>query len=108
MEDFPRYFGGGTGDTLILDDWNQIDPTETILLPKSVIEIQKIIRKNPHTILQITSKEYPYDSDPHYVDARFVQIYETVDIVPSRSIKLPSRSQVLGKLESQVGKPYIW
>jgi hypothetical protein len=75
LEDFPRYFGGGTGGSLILDDWSQIDPTEVILFPKSVLEIKKILPKNDYTLLEVTSKEYPYDNDPHYIDARFVQIY---------------------------------
>jgi hypothetical protein len=31
VDDFPRYYGGGTGGSLILDEWDQIDPVETVL-----------------------------------------------------------------------------
>ncbi len=108
LEDFPRYFGWGTGRTLILDDWAQIDPTETILFPKSTIVVKKILPKNGYTLLEVTSKEYPYDSDPHYIDARFVQVYEVSTQLQERKITLPDQSQIIKRLKSQVGKPYIW
>lgn len=89
LEDFPRYFGGGTGGSLILDDWDQIDPTEVILMPKSAISIKKILPKDGIILLEVTSKEYPYDSDPHYIDARFVQVYKNT--LKDRAINLPTR-----------------
>ncbi len=108
LEDFPRYFGWGTGGALILDDWAQIDPTETILFPKSAIVVKKILLKNGYTLLEVTSTEYPYDSDPHYIDARFIQVYKTVSPLKERAITLPSQWQIIKRLRSQVGKPYVW
>ena len=106
-EDFPQYFGGATGDTLILDDWAQIDPTETIVFPKSVFQIQKIVQVGVQTLLQVTTREYPY-SDTHYIDARFVKIIETKTPPQERTIKLPNRIGIVRKMKSQVGKPYVW
>ena len=106
--DFPRYFGGATGGTLILDDWAQIDPTETIVFPKSVFQIQKILQVGVQTLLQVTTREYPY-SDTYYIDARFVKIIETKTTPPQeRTIKLPNRIGIVRKMKSQVGKPYVW
>ena len=106
-EDFPQYFGGATGGTLILDDWAQIDPTETIVFPKSVFQIQKILQVGVQTLLQVTTREYPY-SDTYYIDARFVKIIETKTPPQERTIKLPNRIGIVRKMKSQVGKPYVW
>ncbi len=108
LEDFPRYFWWGTGGALILDDWQQIDPTETILFPKSVVHVQKILPKNGYTLLEVTSKEYPYDSDPHYIDARLLQVYQVSTPLRKRIIVLPTRTMIINRLRSQVGKPYVW
>ncbi len=108
LDDFPRYFWGGTGGELIVDDWDQIDPTETVVFPKSLFTVEKIIRRADTTLLQVRTSEYPYDSDPHYIDARHVQIYESGSISKERNIELPSRAKILRNLKSQVGKPYVW
>lgn len=108
LEDFPRYFGWGSGATLILDDWAQIDPTETVLLPKSVLSVRKILPKDGQLLLEVTSKEYPYDTDPHYIDARFVQVYQISSPLKERIIKLPTRWEMLRRLKAQVGEAYVW
>lgn len=107
-EDFSRYFGGGTSGTLILDEWNEIDPVETIVPPTSIFQIQKIIQTRANTVLQVTTKEYPYDGDPHYIDTRFVQVFESLNQPEERNIHLPRSFTIIKRLREQVGKQYVW
>ena len=51
-------------------------------------------------ILKVTTREYPF---PGYIDARCVQPGET----PREAI-LPSVSDIVEKMESRVGLPYVW
>ena len=108
LDDFPRYYGGGTGWTLILDDWNQVDPLEYVAFRNTAMQIHSILSYSGITLLQVTTKEYPYDSDPHYIDVRTVRIIEDIHPITERRINLPKQDVITNRMKDQIGKPYIW
>lgn len=108
LADFPRYYGSGTGRSLILDDWSQVDPLEYVALPNTAMRVHQILSYSGITLLDVTTAEYPYDGDPHYIDARMVQVMASDIAIPERKIKLPSRYTIQNRMRNQVGMPYIW
>ncbi len=105
---FPQVFGGQDGSTLKLDKYNQIDELEFIAFPQTVFDILNTIHPQPEiTIYQITTKEYPYETEKgYYIDSRFVNI---TDLQPSdRQIILPTSQQIIDNLLSAEGQKYTW
>ncbi len=108
LADFPRYYGSGTDGSLVLDDWNQVDPLEYVALPDTAMRVRQILSYSGITLLDVTTTEYPYDSDPHYIDARMVQVIGSDIAIPERKIKIPSPYTIQRRMRKQVGLPYIW
>ncbi|MBS0620323.1 MAG: peptidoglycan endopeptidase [Verrucomicrobia bacterium] len=99
--DFHICFGGEDGDSLPLDEKNLLRPVETVLLPKTRIELLEQVGTSP--IWRIRTDAYPYPS-PLFVDIRFLKL--STEEPPHRP--LPSKQQILQTLEELVGCRYIW
>jgi hypothetical protein len=72
------------------------------------MQIHSILSYSGITLLEVTTREYPYDSDPHYIDARSVRIIKDIHPIAERHITLPQQDIVIKRMKDQVGKPYIW
>lgn len=110
LADFPRYYGFGTGGSLILDDWAQVDPLEYVAFPNTAMRVHQILSYSGVTLLDVTTAEYPYDSDTdrHYIDARMVQVIRSEKPISERKIKIPTRYTIQNRMRQQTGMPYIW
>jgi hypothetical protein len=101
--DLTECFGGKDGDTLPLDNQCLMRTVETILFPRSRLEVLEQVA-NP-SILKIRSEEYPYPGD-YYVDSRFI---ENVPGSPrQRVVEPPSIPTMISDLVKLEGTPYIW
>ena len=110
LADFQRHYGSGTGGSLILDDWAQVDPLEYVALTNTAMRVHRILSHSGVTLLDVTTAEYPYDSetDRHYIDARMVRVIQSETAITKRQIKLPSRYTIQSRMRQQLGTPYIW
>jgi hypothetical protein len=108
LEDFSRYYGHKNSGKIILDDWSQMDPLEFVALTGTVMKVEKILSYSGLTLLQVKSSEYPYDSDPHYIDARFMTVIKSKTPLRERNITLPKKESIIQSLKKQVWSPYIW
>lgn len=86
---------------LALDDQGLFRRLETVLLPRSRVEL---LEKMPNSSLwKIKTEEYPYEGN-HFVDGSFLR---KLDVEP-RSIKVPSMPQMLEELKRLEGAQYVW
>jgi len=105
--DFSFVFGNKEGETLHLDDSGLIREVELIALPKTVFEIEEIIKKGSNIIYKITTADYPYPAQKGYfIDSRFVTTIEYKP--PNRLKRLPKKKAIINKLLSSEGVNYIW
>lgn len=103
-------FGGESGTGLLLDEYNQIDPLETIVLSGAVFRIVGVSLDKGNIIYQVTTPDYPYTTEAgHFIDARFVDTF-WMPLTNLESIKrtMPSQETILSKLRDSLGLPYIW
>lgn len=106
-QNFSLIFGNKDGKTLRLDDAGIIREVEFIALPKTVFEIEQIIKKGNHSIFKITTADYPYPTQTGYfIDSRFVQTM--ADKPPNRLTQLPEKKAIISELLSSEGVNYIW
>lgn len=87
--------------TLPFDEQKLVRELEMIALPKMVFQV---IKEELGTILQVTTIEYP-SSTSLYLDSRAGKF------IPSGSVRekrLPSVNQILERMKSKVGIPYVW
>ncbi|CAN5591149.1 C40 family peptidase [soil metagenome] len=104
--DFELVFGGKNGNRVALDNRGLIKEMEYIAFPNTVFEVKNAIDKGNHFIYEVTTEDYPYTSTQLYVDSRFVTLVNTK---PSEREKiLPSKDQILSKMGSLEGYPYMW
>jgi hypothetical protein len=99
---FPKHFGEGH-DGLIFDKWHQIDPTETILLPGSIIRVQEVMKDR---VVRMITSEY-HSRTPIYTHASFIDEISRLPL-PDRIKQLPSRVRMIHSMRHQEGKRYIW
>lgn len=105
--DFPGVFGGKDGSTLRLDEDNQIKQLEFVALPKTVFEIEKIIKKDEKVVYKVTTKDYPYPTNKGYfIDSRFVKIVKIKP--PERPKTPPSKETIIQNLLSAKDSNYLW
>lgn len=106
--DFKNVFGGQDGSTLKLDEYGEIDELEFIALPGTVFDIIDTIHIDPKiTIYQVTTPEYPYETEKgYYIDSRFVKTSE--EKPPQRKIDLPPTDQIISNLIAAEGQEYTW
>lgn len=103
-------FGGATGTGLMLDDYNQIDPLETVALSGTTFQIVGAMFDHGNVIYQVTTPDYAYPTDTGYfIDARFVDVvWMPLATLVSREKHMPSKEVILSNLRSSLGLPYIW
>ncbi len=104
--DFSLAFGGADGKTLALDDQGLIRAVEFIALPGTVFRIENAFKVKGTLIYQVNTDEYPPQKTGLYIDSRFVSV--SVAPIPSRKKQLPSKKQILDKMVSNQGLPYVW
>ena len=64
-----------------------------------------VIQKHSSYIYEVTTAAYPV-KNPLYVDGRFLQLYDKKPLAPSHRLLL--MNEILSKMESLIGLPYIW
>ena len=79
-----------------------MDPLEYVALTGTLMKVEKILSYSGLTLLQVKSSEYPYDSDPHYIDARFVTVIKSDTPPRERQITLPKQEEIIKSLKKQV------
>jgi cell wall-associated NlpC family hydrolase len=96
-------FGGENGSSLPLNDQGLLKCVETVLFPKSRVEI---LDKN-QGIARIRTKEYPY-GEKLFVDERFLDFNDKNP--PERQPTMPSRTHILNFLDGLAANQtkYIW
>ena len=97
-------FGGSTGTGLLLDEYNQIDPLETIALSGTTFQIVGVSMDSGSVIYQVTTPDYAYPTDKGYfIDARFVDVvWMPLTALPERAKHMPSREAILSNLRSSL------
>jgi hypothetical protein len=70
------------------------------------MQVHAILDMSGVLVLDVTTSEYPYDSDPHYIDARLVSVSKKEP--KEREIVLPKKEEIIQKMKKQVGAPYVW
>lgn len=103
-------FGGTTGTELLLDEYHQVDPLETVALSGATFHIVGVSLDHEHVIYQVTTPDYPYATEKgYYIDARFVDAFwMPLAVLPHRERQLPAKETILANLRSFLGLPYIW
>ncbi|MFZ5392252.1 MAG: peptidoglycan endopeptidase [Patescibacteria group bacterium] len=106
--DFTNVFGGQDGSNLKLDEYGEIDELEFIALPGTVFNIIDTIHADQKiTIYQVTTPEYPYETEKgYYIDSRFVKT--STEKPPQREINLPTTDQIISNLKAAEGQEYTW
>jgi hypothetical protein len=96
-------YGGADGMSLPIDEQQLMRSVETVLFPKSRVELLEQCSASP--IWLIRTEEYPYEGKL-YLDERFVKRVPKAKSI--RAIALPSKKTILGKLNALEGARYIW
>ena len=104
--DFESVFGGSDGSSVKLDNRGLIGEMEFIAFPNTVFSIIETIPKDNYSILKITTNDYPYFSSDLFIDSRFVRLLDTLP--EDRNQSLPEKSEILFRLKSFEGLPYMW
>jgi len=105
--DVTRVFGGADGSSLKVDRCGQVRELEYIALPGTVFKVLGAEHRGNLEILRVETDEYePPAGGKLYVDGRFVVIRE--DRPPQRYRVLPAAEEILTRLRSSVGVPYVW
>lgn len=95
---FENVFGGKDRLSLNVDEKGHIRALEFIALPNTIFEV---IETN-HNIYKVKTSIYPLE--PLYIDKRFTALLSKADII---NIKRPKKSDILQKLVSLQGLPYL-
>jgi len=104
--DFESVFGGYTGTEVKLDSKGLIREMEFIAFPKTVFEILETIPKDGYDIYRIKTDDYKYNSTDLFIDSRFVRL---TDSIPNdRIISMPSKEEILKKINELEGYQYMW
>ena len=105
--DFARVFGGADGSTLKVDRCGQVRELEYIALPDTVFRVLGAESRGNPEVLRVETDEYePPAGGKLYVDRHFVTIRE--DRPPQRHRTLPSVEEIITRLRSAAGVPYVW
>ena len=88
----------------ILDEYEQIDPVQSVLFSWTTVIIEDELYDRDNLIYKIQLNEIPWYFDS-YIDARFINTYSTQP--PERNIILPSKEEIINNLKLQVWHQYI-
>lgn len=104
--DFRSAFGGADGKTLARDDQGLIRAVEFIALPGTVFYIENAFNINGALIYQVNTADYPPQKKGLFIDSRFVSV--SAAPLPPRAKQMPSKKQILDRMMSNQGLPYVW
>ena len=105
--DLRALFGGSDGRTLAVDRCGQLRALEFVALPGTVFTILEKLPVGEETVYRVTTADYPYPApNGFYIDGRLVSLQETRP--PERARLLPSRDEIVARLERMAGRPYVW
>lgn len=104
--DFRSAFGGRDGKTLARDSQGLVRAVEFIALPGTVFQIENALNVNGALIYQVSTAEYPPQKTGLYLDSRFVTV-SSRPFTP-RTAKIPSKNEILNRMVSNQGAPYVW
>jgi len=97
-------FGGESGTGLLLDEYNQIDPLETIVLSGATFQIIGVSLDYGNIIYQVATPDYPYPTETGYfIDARFVDTFwMPLGVLTSEIKHMPSQEVILTNLRNSL------
>ena len=103
--DLQKVFGGNDGKTVKVDRKGLIRELEFIAFPGTSFEIVSEIPVSPHSILEVRTQDYAYNT-PLFIDSRFVVFSENK--VPERKKVLLPAGEILSAMKVMEGRPYMW
>lgn len=100
-------FGGSSGSALAVDRCGQPRALEYVALPGTAFAVLQELTRGGETVLRVTTADYPYQArNGFYIDSRLVRPQATQP--PERPRSLPSRAEIVARLEGMAGLPYVW
>lgn len=100
---FKTIFGGQSGKDLLCDEKGHMRALEFVALKNTCFDIEQALPRHDHYIFKVRCSHY--SSAPLYIDSRFVKPARDTEPDP---VLPPKKKEVLAKLNSLLGKPYIW
>lgn len=105
--DFESVFGGETGKSVKVDSKGLIREMEFIAFPGTLFSVVAAYERDGYEILEVKTNDYVYDARL-FIDSRFTENYNN-DVPPAERKKiLPSRDEILKRILSLEGYPYMW
>ncbi|MFZ1320211.1 MAG: peptidoglycan endopeptidase [Ignavibacteria bacterium] len=104
--DYEMVFGGADGEQVKLDNQGLIREMEFIAFPNTVFEIIESFPKEDHSILKVTTSDYPYESSDLFIDSRFVEVVSTKPT--DRAKVMPDKNEILKNILNLEGSTYMW
>ncbi|HEY3309571.1 MAG TPA: hypothetical protein VGJ93_14045 [Desulfuromonadaceae bacterium] len=104
---FKSVFGGQDGRTLKTDHCGQVRALEYIALPGTVFRLLEQVSGGEPAVFRVETDEYPTPAGGAlYVESRFLELKEILP--PPRSRQLPLKKEILSRLKTGLGSPYVW
>ncbi len=104
--DFSSTFGGKDGKTLKRDAQGLVREVEFIALPGTAFMVEASYAMDGFRIYRVRTADYPSPPEGLFVDSRFVATASRP--FPPRPQKIPPRKQILDRMVSRQGLPYVW
>ena len=105
--DSPRILSTTGKIDALADQCGQVRTLEFIALPGTACIVHEILESDGVTVYRITTDDYPVlPSKKLFLDARSVKRLDVES--PRRNAVLPQQLDILRRLESAVGLPYVW
>jgi len=89
------------------DECGQVRSLEFVALPGTVFTVTGKQRTGDHTVLRVTTDDYPYPTTKgYYVDSRSVRL---TDEKPGERVRrLPAGETIIARMKTRLGKGYVW
>ena len=105
--DYESVFGGAEGNSVKVDGQGLIREMEFIAFPGTIFRVLNSYQQDGYEILEVKTNDYVYDTDL-FIDSRFTDAYDN-NIPPAEKKKeMPTRNEILNKMKSLEGYPYMW
>jgi hypothetical protein len=105
--DMRSVFGGSDGRTLLTDEKGAVRALEFIAFPGTVFRVFDEQTVRGVQMYRVQTAEYPYSGDAGYfIPAEFTR--EVPGGVSQRTVRLPEAQEVLARMRSWEGLPYVW
>lgn len=107
VPDFRAVFGGKDRQTLHTNPCGLIKEVEYVAYPGTPFTILQKIKSGKTLIYKVATHDYPMGPEDHYyIDSRFVTPSATLPTPRPQAI--PSKKEVLARLQATAGNGYIW